>query len=414
MREIISYRGIKDAVYYLLIEYASLIFLYALLMLLYEFDWGCGIQRAAVLLAIVLLTVIAYASETVEVKLDNKRTLDKFLVLTLIIVMIFQSLFFLEHFKSYPIDIGRTTELAARKFFFEGLNPYTAEVDPGHGDGSGFNYFNGYKYGPLTFIAYAPFTVFFKRRGIYISNFILNLGSLVLIYLITRRVNPIDSHRIGIRAAIMYASCYLIQFELFEMGVIDILPVFFLLFSLYMFLKNNDLWVGIFLGLSLCARLIPAAFLFLLFISSKWKPKFLVGFALPFFTLLLPFLVMSFKEFTANLIIFNLNRPGDNTSILYFIPHNLVTLWILLSLITLIGLYANWYRSKKNELDIFFYLFWVISLFLLFNRILHRNYLIWVIPFICILLSNSLTLSQSPTCRQLKSVRECLKFKRNQ
>jgi hypothetical protein len=195
-------------------------------MLLHEFDWGYGFQRAAVLLSIVLLSVIAYASETVEVKLDNKGTLDKFLMLALIIAMIFQGLFFLGHLNSHPIDIGRTTQLASRKFFFEGLNPYTSEVDPGHGFGSGFNYFNGYKYGPLAFIAYAPFTFLFGRRGIYVLNFLLNLGSLVLIYLITREVNPLDSHRLGIRAAIMYASCYLIQFELFEMGVIDILPVF--------------------------------------------------------------------------------------------------------------------------------------------------------------------------------------------
>jgi hypothetical protein len=181
-----------------------------------------------------------------------------------------------------------------------------------------------------------------------------------------------------------------------------------------MFLKKNDLGVGVLLGLCLCARLIPAVFLFLLFISSKWKPKFLVGFAMPIFAFLLPFLIMSFKEFTANLIIFNLNRPADNTSILYFIPPNLVTLWILLGIITLMGLYANWYRSKKNELDIFFYFFWIVSAFLILNKILHRNYLIWVIPFICIILSNSLTLSQHLTYRQLKSVRERLKFKRNQ
>ncbi|MEM2851542.1 MAG: glycosyltransferase 87 family protein, partial [Candidatus Bathyarchaeia archaeon] len=317
-------------------------------------------------------------------------------------------------YKSRPIDVGRITELAAMMFFFEGLNPYTSEIDPGHGAGTGFYYFNGYRHGPLTFIAYAPFIVLFKMRGIYVMNFFLNLGSLVLIYLITREVNPIDPHRIGMRAAIIWASCYLIQFELFEMGVTDILSVFFLLLSLYMFLKKNDLGTGVFLGMSFCAKLLPAAFLFLLFIVLKWRAKFIVGFALPVCTFLLPFLIMSFEEFTANVIIYNLIRPADNTSMLYFIPSNLAALWILLESITLMGLYANWYRSKKNELDIFFYFLWIVSTFLIFNKILHRNYLIWVIPFICIVLSNSFTLSQHPTYRQLKSIRERLRFKRNQ
>ena len=135
---------------------------------------------------------------------------------------------------------------------------------------------------------------------------------------------------------------------------------------------------------------------------------------MPISTFLLPFLIVSFKEFTANVVIYNLIRSADNTSILYFIPSNLVTLWMLVGSITLIGLYANWYRSKKNELDIFFYFFWIVSTFLIFNKILHRNYLIWVIPFVCIILSNSLTLSQHLTYQQLKSITECLRFKRNQ
>jgi len=363
-------------------ESAFVILMVLSFYLLFFLDWN-GLQRGAVLIAYIVLMAIFYKKITLaaDFPLFFKKIAYS-LVIAAILLNIGYNLWYFQDFSSEKyIYEGRATVLSSEYFFKQGMNPYSQKVDL-----SGeIAPFDGYKYMPFMFLMHAPFTLFFGKLGVLIVNLLVYAGILIVAYFLIKKLYGADSYYPA-KFALLFLLCYVVTYEVFYRGVNDLIPAFFVLCSITLFFYRKYNWAGVLLGLSIATKPFPGVFLFLLFLLDK-------RFRIVLFSLItgggfiLPFIIWDWWSFFLNIIYFNVLRQANPSSIYYFMPGFLQSVWLWLLVLILGYLLYKWIVSKKRRIDLLYYFTLLSTVFLLMNKVTHRNYLVWALPFILLILS---------------------------
>jgi len=304
--------------------------------------------------------------------------------------MIILNIFFIRWF-FYDVDKeeflyeGQSTVNAANNFFKLQLNPYATKTD----QDVDVEEFAGYKYMPLMFFIYAPLSIPLGKTGIFFTNIIFYIGTLIISLLLIKKVYK--SKYVIKKYIFFFLACYILTFELFYQGVNDIIPIFFILCSILFFVKSKKILSGIFLGLSISTKIFPGIFLLIMFLLGKKFRSALSSLAVIAIAVI-PFLLWNFLAFFVNIIYFNVIRLPNPSSIFYFMPYFIQKIWIFVLILILGFLFYRWYISDKSVHNIIYYFIMISTTFLLMNKVTHRNYLIWVLPFFFIFISKKVNI----------------------
>jgi len=366
----------------------SITLISGLFYLVCYFDWGAGTQRGLILLILLGLSYLAskYLFSNGEFGVNKK------LVFLLIgVFLIFNIFYIIKNINAMPVDIGTTTVSAVNVFWKSGLNPYASPVNPLPDVSSLYPDFflEGYFYFPATLFIYSPLVLIFGTKGLYLTNLIFYLLSLFLIFKIGKVIYK--DKAISYVAILLFLSFYLVTSQLFRYGVNDLLPAFFILFSYYFFLKDEEKWSGLFLGLSIATVWLPGLlFLVILMPAIKNRERFLsitFGVVAIF---LIPFLLWDYKSLIDSDFILILCRGEDSTSFLYGLPKIISAVikgFIFLAFLFFLKKIFESPISQDKKGIVFRYIIALVLMSLIIKWG-HRNYQIWAAPFFAIHLAS--------------------------
>lgn len=350
---------------------------------------ACGVALALVAAATITLLVMRnFSSCAARTDAFGHRTWRIALALACAVQVTYGGI----HLRRAAIlDIGWTT-LRAGEVMIHGGNPFSSFMD---GKAAGLiksvtnaadaKRYGGYKYLPVMATAYMPLGLPFKARGLIVTNILLMGGLLVGIWTLTRASATEDAAR---WAVIFFGILPLPMFQLYAKGVTDIVAVLPLVFSLAL-TRSRPRAAGLLIGLSLSAKLIPAALLLPFFMPSDGpgRKRFLLWSGVG----LLPtiaYFALGPQAFVDNIVIFNLIRPVDPTSWLHGAPRDLI--FALHAAFGVAWLVAVW-SFVRNPPELMTrcgvsILFCIAAL--LVGPDVHENYMLWWLPFFAVLVGH--------------------------
>jgi 4-amino-4-deoxy-L-arabinose transferase-like glycosyltransferase len=252
------------------------------------------------------------------------------------------------------------------------------------------SYLNVYHYPPLFLytlggIYYLMGVDFMLAKGLLaISNVLVA----ALIYLIARKV-------LEEKFALSCLFLFLINpltFSSVYVGYFDNFVVFFMLLSIYFFLKNKPAPAGAALAAAFMSKPFPLL-LFFVFIPYYFERKFIqrlfVYFLLVAGLISAPFLLLSRENFIHYAFLYNFERIPDSLSFyFYFLPQLDTSFIPLIFQAVFVGwLSLRIYKSRKKS--VYFLLLsvlFILSGFFVINRINYPHYLIYIVPFFSFIL----------------------------
>jgi hypothetical protein len=278
-------------------------------------------------------------------------------------------------------DIGKTT-IAAVHTVFSGRNPYATPLDR-HPE---YPEFPGYKYLPMMIAVYAPLGSLFDQTGLRLTNLGLDLLMTVTILLSARRIG---GRVAGLLAVSAYLMLPVLPRDIYKHGVTDLAPVLPLVVALS--LSGTRLGrAGLLIGLSVAAKLFPGLLVALCCLRRPRLGYYLICGIVG----ILPAVAFYFwgpEDFTRNVFLFILSRPLDETSWMFgmapLVPMVAKLVYFLFLLAVLIHLVtATPGMVRRCGLIVL-----CIVGALLTGPDAHNNYMIWWVPFFCILLGVQLS-----------------------
>lgn len=351
--------------------------------LIFIYDWDAGFERGIVLLAIVCFISLKNSFKLPQIEGKPESAL---LYAALIGLLCWHAYYFFSYYgSSYPNDVGEMTLLASELLWKSFGNPYTNRVveEPFRYPGL---FFQGYKFPPLNLFLYSPLALTLKVKGLYISNLLFHILTVIYIYKISNHLNGIKRAYHPAVPVILYLSSYLVLYELFRQGVNDILPTLLMLISIYYFLKGSERRSALFLGASLCTKWLPGFMFGLLLVSQvKDKKRFVLYSAGIFALIVCPFLIWNYEGFISNTILIYALKPGDSTGFLFGmneIAAKIILVWFAL-LFLVVALYY-YVRKRNDRVSLIFFGAVLLTLFLIPLKENHGNHQIWLIPFFSI------------------------------
>jgi hypothetical protein len=283
--------------------------------------------------------------------------------------------------------IGAVT-LTAVQTLAHGGNPYTENIDLDPITEAGAT-FGGYKYLPVMPVVYMPLGLIFGNHGMILTNFLLDLVTALLIFLVARREG---GRTAGLIATAAYLSLPVVFGMVYAISVTDLVPVTLLLGSLYLN-DRRPFTGGLLLGLSVSSKLLPGLAAAPACIPNRGRGVFCAGFMTGLLPALLA-LISAPHAFIENIIRFNMVRPVWSTSWLYNQP-----VWVSEVSRAVFGLmwaglaiFAVRY-AKRGAMRSGVAVLLLVAV-LLAGPIMEQNYNLWWIPFLCIALAVS-TVSES-------------------
>jgi hypothetical protein len=437
-----------------LLEEAALLFGFAaLLLVVVYFSWGAGIGRFLALMALCAWT--AWATRRRVQSVFGPGQLLGVLAALAVVLLVAESHSFVRSVrKGQPCvtDMGRPS-ICAGEWLLRGLDPW-AECAPqakaakttravsdtyawcleegpcidykGGGryrkwkrHGAGFDFMDGYKYGPLMALLYLPATHEHVEAGLYAVNYLFWLATIALTFWLARVAYP-HLRGAGYRAVVVLLLPDAIslrwllpkvRFRSFgHVQVLtppgpglfmhiftaqcanDVIPVAFVLAAVLLALRGRSLLAGMSLGLSLAAKILPAALvgLLLLRLVPVRQRRLLTGAALTAGLVHLPFFLWAPREMAANLLLFNLVRPTNSSSIRRWLPHAFESLVSLTQIAVVAGCLWFWYRARTRDSATFFRTAALLLIvFVALSKVVHNNYLWWIQPFAALALAGS-------------------------
>ncbi|MBF0363820.1 MAG: DUF2029 domain-containing protein [Oligoflexia bacterium] len=328
------------------------------------------------------------------------------IAITLIIILlrIIQFGFRLNGDTTHIEDIATLNIKGINALFIEGKNPYSAEIDPYRVDieykdqqdnnkiKSKAVYYSGYKYMPLQLFFYAPFTLLFDLKGIYIANFIVYIliALICFFYLKKDSKDSKDSNESivnGCMGVIAFLTTDFFFTLSFNKGTNDSLPTLFLLLSLIYCSsseRGKTKLSAVMLGISLLIKQFPGALLVLILtIQKKYRIVFLSMIILAIGVV--PFLLSDFNSFMTQAIEFNLVRPVRETSIISYLPAMIGKLIPAFGIIIIVTLSIIGTINKESRLNIENGLALPTLTFIIFlitSKMTPTHYFVWVTPII--------------------------------
>ncbi len=336
-------------------------------VLLFLLDRSLGYLRVPLLILLILLLAAR------ERRVEGPAPIG--VKLTLVIGLSLRVWYVLTRTPGYSDIIERTAD--AITSLLSGENPYSIAMDISAGK------YQGYKYNPFTFLFYLLPFVTFGFPGLLVCNLILESLIIVLIYLVG---SELGSRRTGSWASLFYAICPVAIHEALYRVVVDVLPSALTLVSLYFASRKKPMKAGVALGLSIASKPFPGGPLLLLFLKLKEGRRQIILYSVATALLLIvPFAVWSPSSYIGNTILFSAeSRPLVRESIMYFLPDNLESIIKPLQLLSIIVVLLLWMLSKDTIESIPIWYFYLTTLIIVFNHWIHRNYLLWILPYLCI------------------------------
>jgi hypothetical protein len=352
--------------------------------------WGGGV-RTALLLALAALA----AWTSTRARLPTGRVVMGVLGVLLVTLLGLRGADLLRALagQAQPtVDIGATT-IEAVRLWREGIDVYTARLDhaaarfePG---GAGFRSFGGFKYGPAMVWAYAPGVLLAGASGYFVTSALALTATVALAAACAWRTRSIEA---ALAAAALTLVPTALSRELFVGGVNDVVPVALALGAFLAASARRPFVTGLLLGLSLGCKLLPGLLLLLpvALTLSNGRRWLAAGLGLALVGCYATALREAPRELIANLLVYQVVRRPDSTSLVYFLPRVMrgsVTLlcWAGLALLALAPRPAR--PAIGPEATRFCA---ILVLFFWGAGAVHGNYLLWLFPFLAIALASNL------------------------
>jgi len=273
-------------------------------------------------------------------------------------------------------DIGTTT-IAGIRTVLVGQNPYAAPIDlhPEYPD------FPGYKYLPMMMAAYAPLASVLGQAGLRLMNLLLDAGVSAAVFFSARRIG---GQTAAILALIAWLMLPVLPRDIYKHGVTDLAPVLPLIVALL--LAETRLGrAGLLIGLSVAAKLFPGLLMALCALRRERIGFYFLG-GIAGILPAVAFYLWDPADFTRNVFLFILSRPIDITSWMHDMPAIVPTLaklaYFLFLLAVLIYLVL---RTPGLARRCGLVVLCIVGA-LLTGPDAHNNYMIWWVPFFCVLL----------------------------
>jgi hypothetical protein len=283
--------------------------------------------------------------------------------------------------------------------------------------GPGFDFMDGYKYGPVSALLYYPLTHELRERGVFAVNFAFWWLHAFLLWGLARAAFPSQRaapwrallgwmlplvlplygwlptwkfKAIGSSYELLPPEPTTFILELTRRCSNDIIPVSFGLAALLLAARRYWIAAGVLLGLSLAAKPLPALIWCLLlpgFVGRGARPLILST-VLTTVVCYLPFFAWAPREMIANLIAFSWLRPTNASSIRAYLPESLGGVIGALQLLSCAGLTIAFYRSGPRDLGRVLRTSALATIaFVAFNKVVHGNYLLWIQPLAALALA---------------------------
>ena len=341
-------------------------------LLIEVLDWGAGIFKALVMLA-VLAALVALTRGLGAPPSAGGALRERRLALAVCALLAGQAAFALwQAWHPHLIDVATTT-IEAGRVLLAGENPYALAIDHEAGDA-----FSGFKYSPLMAVAYMPLGIPFGESGGVLTNLALQLATTWLVY---RLALAQGTRLTGLTAALAYLALLIGPWELFHQGVTDLTAVVPLLAALF-FVDRNAGLAGLCLGISLSVKLLPAGLLLPCCLPSDGRDRvrYAAGIAVGAVPLVLAAL-WSPEPLWSNLVLFNLSRAADSTSWLYWAPSFMSPVARGALVIVYFWIAVFVWRGRAIPLTVRCGLGAILILMsLLTGPIAHNNYQLWWLP----------------------------------
>ena len=420
-----------------------------LLVLVRYFHWGAGVARLFTLVALYSFVSVATQRRGYLLSIwENKsrRWLLALLVGTLFVLHVRLFAQDIQLGGECLTDMGRPS-ICAGEWLRHGLNPWadsaqrglaadttstwswcvTADrrIDPrgGHAypgwahHGPGFDFMDGYKYGPLTALVYAPVVHTLRERGLQLVNFAFWLGQCVLMVWLARAAFPhlpsaawraqlVLLLPLAIPAALLLPTVQIwtlgdshelsapepntFVLELTRRCSNDIIPVALALCAVLLASRGRSRAAGVSLGLSLAAKQLPGLLFCLILPGLRGvRPRALTLATLTTSVLCyLPFFAWAPREMFANLVLFSVVRPTNSSSIRAYLPASLESLVSCAQLGLVAWLTVRFYRNSSRDLPALLRTASLLCIaFVALNKVVHGNYLLWLQPLVALALA---------------------------
>jgi len=309
-------------------------------------------------------------------------------------LLVLQAGYALKELRHPSLIDAATTTLASGALLRAGTDPYAAPVDSVAAAQTGAR-FAGYKYLPVTLVGYLPLGAPLGERGIVLTNLLLHLATVWLVFRLAVALAGVPEA--GAIAALLYLALPLVPFQLFAKGDTDPVAVVPMIAALLLY-ERRALLAGFCLGLSLAAKLLPAALLLpcCLPATPRARAAYALGLGLGVLPLL-PFLLWSPTAFLDNIVVFNLLRAPDSTSWLMGMPALLATLVHALAGAFYIGAAIFvWRRAPSLAVRTGLGIALILAA-ILAGPAAHHNYQLWWLPLAAAMLGAALAPWRSPS-----------------
>jgi hypothetical protein len=280
-----------------------------------------------------------------------------------------------------------------------------------------FDFMDGYKYGPLLALMYLPFAHTLRERGLFGVNFAFWLAQCALLWLLAREAYPrlraatwrtwlIMLLPLAIPSALFLPTLKVAALggsfelsapetntfvlELTQRCSNDIIPVVLVMGATLLAARGRSLGAGVLLGLSLAAKQLPGLLaLFLIPGLRGVRPRLLLmaAFGTAAFCYL-PFFAWAPREMLANLFLFSMLRPTNSSSIRAYLPAHLESLVSVAQILVMVLVVCQFYRRAPRDLPALLRALALASIgFVALNKVVHGNYLLWLQPWLALVLA---------------------------
>ncbi|MCX6543390.1 MAG: hypothetical protein NTV05_03130 [Acidobacteria bacterium] len=375
---------------------AMLVGTWFLISVIEDASWGAGDRRALVTVALLVLTM-TFAAIAGRTRRRTGSTRPAIGLVAAILVgaaclpaLRTQVELGVTRFKAPHLNDIPLTTMAAARVMASGRNPYSTPVDPRAESAEQGRNYDGFKYLPMMAVAFAPAALLDSARGVIVINACLHIATAVLIFAAARILAGSLAASFGL---ILYLWLSLVPRQMFTPGVTDYAAVVPLLVAFLV--TDRRAWLaGLLVGLSLSAKLVPAAAVAAIIAPAAppWRPgpgrRYWSGFicgCLPS----LAYLLWAPGDLISNVLLFNLSRPADSTSWLFEHPN----WWRTAATVGLAALFSSvalvrW--GAKPDLRGRALLIVVVTMgTTLLGPVDHGNYQLWWIPWLSILFASS-------------------------
>jgi hypothetical protein len=231
----------------------------------------------------------------------------------------------------------------------------------------------GFKYGPLTLLANAPFVGLFGKTGYFVAQVLMFLALCGVVALAARSVGAWP----WAAAAVFLMLAPGNWMGAMRFSCSDILPILLAVSGAVLFFHGRHTSAAVVIGASIASKALPG--LLYLPLVFRMDRRSQIACALIAAASFAPFVLLDAKGVYNNIALYNLVRDADGTGAAGIVPPVLAAAW---RLVALSGLVAATFASRFFESSGTWlaFLLAVHVVVLTAGQVLHNNYIAWLLP----------------------------------